>query len=409
MTSSESWQWIEGGGLTSPMGFLAGATYAEIKTYGDEPRLDLGILFSEVPAVTAGVFTTNKVPGAPVILCRSRLAQQRISRGIVTNSGCSNVATGLPGVEDAEKMAALAALHTGVSADQFLVASTGVIGRRLPMAKLEKGIPQINLSADGGHALARAMMTTDTVDKQRALSVKIGERSYTIGGAAKGAGMSHPNMATVFCFLSTDAPVEAEWLQSILKSVCDDTINMVDVDMDTSTSDSMIILANGVAGGDVLCASHPGAAIFESALKAICEQLAIELARDGEGARTLITAHVEGARTHEDARLAARTIVSSPLVKTMITGRDPNPGRVMMAVGRSGADVEPERISVFIGEHCAFNAGSPSDVSYAVISKAMDVPEVEIRVDLGLGTARATAWGCDLTVDYVHINADYTT
>ncbi len=327
----------------------------------------------------------------------------------MANSGNANTVTGEQGDRDARRMAELAAEQAGVDVEQVLVASTGVIGRLLPMDLIEAAVTSIQLSEDGGAQFTRAIMTTDTVAKARAVSVAVEGRTYTVGGVAKGSGMVHPDMATVFCFLTTDAPCDLEWLRRTLREVGDVSINMIDVDMDSSTSDTMLLLANGMAGGDPIDAAHPAAGPLREAIEALAIALARDLARDGEGAKTLIEVTVEGAATREDARMAARTVTASPLVKTMVTGRDANLGRVLMAVGRSGAHVQVERASVWIGEHCAFERGAPTDVDYALLSEAMVGDEVKIRVDLGLGSERATAWGCDLTEEYVRINADYTT
>jgi glutamate N-acetyltransferase/amino-acid N-acetyltransferase len=400
--------WIEGGGVTSPKGFVAGGVYAGLKTYGAEPRLDVGVLASTGPCSVAGVFTKSRVCGAPVELCRERV-ESGSGRAVVVNSGCSNVATGEEGRRDARRMAAVAAAHLGIPSEEVLVASTGVIGRRLPMDKIEPAIRAVDATVAGGANFTRAIMTTDTFPKHRAVKVTVSGITYTVGGAAKGSGMVHPDMATVLCFITTDAPVDPAWLRRTLGAVADVSLNMVDVDMDTSTSDTMLLFANGQAGGSPIGDGHPAAGPLHGALEALSIELARDLARDGEGARTLIEVRVRGARTLEDARRAARTVSSSPLVKTMVTGRDANLGRLMMAVGRSGADVNVDRTSVFIGEHCAFDRGAPTDVPYAVISKALDAKEVVLSVDLGLGDASATAWGCDLTEDYVRINASYTT
>jgi glutamate N-acetyltransferase/amino-acid N-acetyltransferase len=350
------------------------------------------------------------VVGAPVSLCRERLAQGR-GRALVVNSGCSNVAMGARGMADARRMAELAGSKLGISGQDVFVASTGVIGRPLPMDKIEHGIVQtaVSAGADAGLRFASAIMTTDTVRKSRAVRFEVGGCTYTLGAAAKGSGMAHPDMATVLVFVTTDAPVEAAWLQPLLREVGDDSLNMLDVDMDTSTSDTMLVLANGAAGGSALNAQHPAAPTFARALRALSIELTRDLARDGEGAKTLIECVVQGAASKNDARLAARTVISSPLVKTMITGRDPNLGRVLMAIGRSGAAVELERVSVWIGERCAFARGTRTELDYSEIKQAMNRPEVQIRVDLGLGDASATAWGCDLTAEYVSINGDYTT
>ena len=396
------------GGVTAPAGFVAGGAYAGIKTYGPEPRLDVGILAADRDCTVAGVYTRNAVVGEPVRLTRQRAAGG-VARAIVANSGCSNVATGEQGVEDALRMTALAAAKLGVDEQHVLVASTGVIGRLLPMDRIESGVNAVEVTETGGEDFARAIMTTDTHPKQAAVRVEAGGRTYTVGGVAKGSGMIHPDMATMFGFLTTDAPADREWLQATLRRVCDRSFNMVDVDMDTSTSDTVLLLASGAAGGEPVADGHPAAHTLERAFEAVSVTLARQLARDGEGANTLIEVVVEGAASDEDARACARTISSSPLVKTMVTGRDPNWGRVLMAAGRSGAAIDLAAASVWIGEHIAFERGAPASTSEAAISAAMDAEEVGIRIDLASGDATATAWGCDLTAEYVSINADYTT
>jgi glutamate N-acetyltransferase/amino-acid N-acetyltransferase len=270
-------------------------------------------------------------------------------------------------------------------------------------------MPRIELARESGRRFTRAMMTTDTVEKVRAVRFEIDGVVYTVAGSAKGSGMVHPDMATVFCFLTTDANVSSVWLQDAVRRVGNASINMVDVDMDTSTSDTMLVFANGAAGGPCLSDNPTQAAQLEQALLAVSVELAKDLARDGEGATTLIEAVVSGAHSEQDARAAARTVVSSPLIKSMITGRDPNLGRVLMALGRSGAELAVERLSVWIGEHQAFARGVPTDLPHAVISQAMASETVVLRADLGLGEHTATAWGCNLTDEYVHINGDYTT
>ena len=396
------------GGVTAPAGFRAGGAYAGIKTYGPEPRLDVGMLASDRPCTVAGVYTRNAVVGEPVRLTRERAAGGT-ARAIVANSGNSNVATGPRGAEDAVRMAALAASKLGVDEHLVLVASTGVIGRMLPLDRIAAGIDATEVSEAGGEDFARSIMTTDTHAKQAAVRFEAGGHTYTVGGVAKGSGMIHPDMATMFGFLTTDAPADRDWLQAALRRVCDRSFNMIDVDMDTSTSDTVLVLANGAAGGEPIGDGHPAAEALEQALETVSVTLARQLARDGEGANTLIEVVVEGAASVEDARIAARTISSSPLVKTMVTGRDPNWGRVLMAAGRSGAAIDPAAACVWIGAHVAFEYGAPAATSEAEISAAMDAEEVTIRIDLASGDATATAWGCDLTAEYVHINADYTT
>jgi glutamate N-acetyltransferase/amino-acid N-acetyltransferase len=411
-------EWIADGSATTPLGFSAAATNAGIKNYGDAERLDLGVLVADRLCSVAGVFTKNLICGAPVTVCRERVQSGR-AQALVVNSGCSNVATGERGLRDARVMCELTANQLGISAQHVLVGSTGVIGRTLPMPKIEAGIAKLQPSRDGGAAFAHAIMTTDTVPKTRALRVRIGSASYCLGGVAKGSGMVHPDMATVFGFFTTDANVPPDLLAELLREAADVSFNMIDVDMDTSTSDTMLLFASGAAdgggsidaadGGGPIVRGSAAARTFGAALQVLAIELARDLARDGEGARTLIEMQVTGARTQNDARLAARTVVSSPLVKTMVTGRDPNLGRVMMALGRSGAQVDVNRISVWIGGECAFSRGEPTELDYAAISKAMDAKEVKLRADLGDGSYEATAWGCDLTEGYVRINADYTT
>lgn len=401
-------EWIPRGGITSPAGWEAGAVYTGIKTYGVEPLFDLAVLASDRLCSVAGLFTRNRVCGAPVQLCRERIAKGT-AQALIANSGCSNVAMGERGKRDAHRMTELAASKLGIDVESVLVASTGVIGRPLPMETIEASVPAIILSPDGGDDFARAIMTTDTVPKKAAVRFSAFGRIYTVGGVAKGSGMVHPDMATIFCFITTDAPLSGGWLRKATKKAGDLSLNMIDVDMDTSTSDTMLVFANGAAGGDPIDESHPAAETFSRALETVAIELARNLARDGEGARTLIEVSVVGAATLEDARRAARTIASSPLVKTMVTGRDPNPGRILMAIGRSGADLNLEKTEVWIGRHPVFVLGAPSEVNYESISREMESEEVQIRVDLGLGSHRATAWGCDLTEEYVRINASYTT
>ena len=406
-----TFDWIDGGGVTTPAGFVAGGIYAGIKTYGSEPRLDVGIIAAEgeTPLVAAGVFTKNAVTGHPVTHDRKLLASTTEVRGVVCNSGNANTATGTQGAEDCVRMAELAGARIGGDAGNVLVGSTGVIGRMLPMDKLAAAIEGIELSREGGYAFSRAIMTTDTHEKQYALRFTVEGRTYHVGGCAKGSGMIHPDMATMYGFITTDAPVDPAWLKQAWKSVVDVSFNMIDVDMDTSTSDMGIVLASGAAGGDPIDAGHPAAEALTTALGEVSMRLAKAIARDGEGATCLIEVTASGAATIEDARIAARTVTSSPLMKTAVTGRDPNWGRVMMAAGRSGAKVDQDNASVWIGPHCVLDHGQPAEVDLKAVSDAMGGELVTIRVDLGVGDASATAWGCNLTHEYVSINADYTT
>jgi glutamate N-acetyltransferase / amino-acid N-acetyltransferase len=401
---------IPDGGVTTPLGFEAGGAYAGIKKFGDAAdRKDVGLLLSRRSCVATALFTTNRVCGAPVTVSRDHLADRR-ARAIVVNSGCSNVAMGARGIEDARAMARAAAEHLGITEREVLVASTGVIARPLPLERVREGIVAIKPSVEGGLAFSQAILTTDRVIKRRAVRFEVGGRTYTVGGTAKGSGMAHPNMATVLCFLTTDAPVGEEWAAFTLKHVADRSLNMLNIDLDTSTSDSLFWLANGEAGGTPIVEGHPAARALHDAVHTICEELTRELARDGEGARTLIQVEVLGARSDSDARKAAHTIVSSPLVKTMVTGRDPNIGRVLAAAGRSGAELSTERISVSVNGVLGYADTTFAAENEKALKKSMDAPEVHICVDLGVqGTHQAVAWGCDLTDQYVYINADYTT
>jgi glutamate N-acetyltransferase/amino-acid N-acetyltransferase len=406
-----SYAFIPDGGVTTPLGFEAGGAYAGIKKFGSdaEGRKDVGLLVARQSCVATALFTTNRVCGAPVTVSKDHLADRR-ARAIVVNSGCSNVAMGPRGIEDARAMARAAAEHLGVPEREVLVASTGVIARPLPLERVRNGIQAIQPSREGGLAFSQAILTTDRVIKRRAVRFEVAGRTYTVGGTAKGSGMAHPNMATVLCFLTTDAPVEPSWSAFTLKHVADRSLNMLNIDLDTSTSDSLFWLANGEAGGEPIGEGHPAASALHAGVHAVCEELTRELARDGEGARTLIQAEVIGARSEADARVAAHTIVSSPLVKTMVTGRDPNIGRILMAAGRSGAELSLEAIHVSVNGVVGYANATFAAENEAALRKSMDRAEVHLRVDLGLGGPhRAVAWGCDLTDDYVHINADYTT
>ena len=398
---------IPSGGITSPEGFCAGATRAGIKkSSGDRP--DLGILFSEVTCTAAALFTTNSVKAAPVVLSRERLESGR-AVAVVVNSGCANACTGEAGLADAIETGDLAAKSMGISPEDVLVASTGVIGDRLPMEQIRAGIKLVVLSRDGGHELTRAIMTTDTVPKETALAVKVGDSRFVVGGTAKGSGMIHPDLATLLCFLTTDAAVELDFLRSALHKAADVSFNMVSIDGDTSTNDMVLIMANGKAENKPISQDSQNADAFQQALDRVCIYLAKCIARDGEGASKLIEVTVGGAPGIAEARLAARTVVSSPLVKSAVHGNDPNWGRIMAAVGRSGVEVVESKIELSIGDICVIKAGKQQPFDKKALVKEIKNEEVTISLNLNLGTAEATAWGCDLSEEYVTINSDYTT
>ena len=398
---------IQGGGVTSPKGYLAGAAYAGLKTLAED-ALDLGILVSEGPASLAATFTTNRIESPSVTLSRRRAAGGT-ARGVVANSGCANCCVGSQGLTDATELASLAAGRVGVAPEEMLVCSTGMIGVELPMALLRQNVGNVDVSADGGALFARAIMTTDSRPKEIAVSLDIDGVRITIGGAAKGVGMIHPNMATMLAFVTTDAAVEPGLLDDALKRAVGLSFNMIDVDGDESTNDTVLLFANGAAGGPPIGTSSGSAAAFQSALDYVCVSLAKELARDGEGAQRLIEVAVEGAETQEDARVAAREVASSSLVKAMVHGLDPNWGRIMMALGKSGVGVDESRVDIFVNDiHIVHQGMAISYMRDAVVS-AMNASDVGFRIGLHLGDGQATAWGCDLTEEYVTFNSAYST
>jgi len=388
------------GSVTSPEGFFAGATSAGINRKA-KGKPDLGILFSEAPCVAAALFTTNRLKSAPVVLSQQRLKQGGAG-AVVVNSGCANAFTGEKGLAHAAEMAKLAAEGVGILPDDVLVASTGVIGLPLPMKRIRSSIDQIILSRDGGHELAKAMMTTDTFAKETAVKVGVGDSEFSIGGVAKGSGMIHPDLATLLCFLTTDAAVEKDFVQKALKKAVDTSFNMISIDGDTSPSDMVLLMANGMAGG-------APADAFQQALERVCIYLAKSVARDGEGATKLIEVNVGGAPSKLEARKAARTVVSSPLVKAAIHGADPNWGRIMAAVGRSGVEVVESKLELYIGEIPVVKAGVPLPFNKRGVVQLLKGKEVSMSLNLNLGSAKATAWGCDLSKEYVTINSQYMT
>ncbi len=399
--------WLEGGTITSPKGFTAGATYSGIRTY-TEDKLDLGILCSESVCTVAGTFTKNMVKSPSVVLDQERVATGR-AQAVVINSGIANACVGEQGMTDAIEMAALAAARLGLEPELALACSTGLIGVELPMGLIRNGVKNIEMSLDGGHELARAICTTDTVSKEAAVSFEVDGATYALGGIAKGSGMIHPNMATMLAFLATDAPVDGAFLQESLSHAVETSFNMISVDGDSSTNDTVLLLANGVAGGSAIDASAPGADAFQAALDAVCMELAKAIARDGEGASKLIEVVVENALSESDARAAALSVASSMLVKSAIHGADPNWGRIIVALGYSGAQVTEELVALHINDVCIMEGGRPIPYFKDAVALSMSGTDVSLRLDLGLGDARATAWGCDLSEEYVTFNSAYTT
>ena len=390
------------GAVTRAQGFAAAGFTAGIKESG---LPDLALLVSDRPAAAAAVFTQNQTTAAPVRVSQAHAANGRL-RAAVVNSGNANCATGAQGLADAREMTQLTASQVGCAAADVFVNSTGIIGHYLPMDLLRAAIPQLAPSPDGGAAFARSIMTTDTFPKESAATFEANGVRYTIGGCAKGAGMIHPDMATMLAFFTTDAPVDAPDLDAAFRYAMDRSINMVTVDGDTSTNDSAVILANGAAGGDSL--SGEALEGFGAALLEAAAPLAKMIARDGEGATKRIAMTVTGARSWEDARDVARTVVVSPLLKAALSKYDPNWGRILMAAGRAGVAYDLDRVQIWIADLCVFD-GTATGVPEAEASAKTQGEEVFLRMDLGQGAAEATAWGCDLTEEYVRFNADYVT
>ena len=395
---------IAKGTITSPKGFSAGATYTGIKTEAAE-QPDLGILVSDVPCVATALFTTNRFQAAPVVLSRQRIKNGN-AQALIVNSGCANAGTGAQGTTDASSMTRLAAEKLNLPEEMVLVASTGVIGQCLPMDRVAKGIIKIQPAVEGGRELAEAILTTDTKTKEVAVKVSDG---YTIGGIAKGSGMIHPNLGTMLCFLTTDANVEEGFLAQALKRAADISFNMVTLDGDTSPNDTLLIMANRLAENEAITENSRQAGVFQQALDKICIFLAKAIAADGEGATRLIEVTVSGAVDSSDARLVARTIAGSSLVKTAVHGGDPNWGRIIAAAGYSGAQFETKKAILKIGDVKLIEKGEILEFSEDEAAKAFKQEEVTINLKLNLGNARATAWGCDLSREYVAINSDYTT
>jgi len=396
------------GGITAPRGFLAAGVAAAIKTPG---RPDVALLVSDRPATVAGTFTTNRVQAAPVMLCRRHLAGG-CARAVVINSGCANACTGPDGMRDAEQTAAWLAELLDIPVGEAFVCSTGTIGTALPMQRLEAGMREAAtaLASDGGEAAARAIMTTDTRPKSLAVQVRIGDRDIRVGGMAKGAGMIDPHMATMLAFLTTDAAVGGSVLQACLADVVDRSFNRISVDGDQSTNDTVLMLANGAAGGGELTEEHPDWLLFKGAVLEVATALALAIVEDGEGATKRVTVMVVEAASERDADRVARAVAGSLLVKTAWFGGDPNWGRVIAAVGYARAAVEQERIAIdfdglpVVRGGCRVTACALEDLE-AVYRK----PTFTVRIALGAGNASAVIHTCDISTDYVTINADYMT
>lgn len=405
-------KWLEDGGVTSPAGFAAGVVACGIKQSG---RPDLVLVTSERDCSAAGVFTQNRVAAAPVVVDRETLlgGKQGI-RAVVINAGNANAATGQIGLENARMMQQRVAKATGCESGQVLVMSTGVIGVQLPMDRVAAGIETAarQLLPNNGRTAAEAIMTTDTRPKHLAMTVDLPDGQVIIGGMAKGAGMIHPNMATLLGLITTDAVIPPGLADDLLREAVADSFNAISIDGDTSTNDTVLFLANGVSG--VVVNNNEARAIFAGALRAICHELAMMIVRDGEGATKFVEIQITGADTRDEARQVAATIATSPLVKTALAGGDPNWGRIFAAAGRSGVVFDPDRLSLSIGvvdsgELCLVDRGTPAGFAETDAARVFAQPAFKLRLDLGDGPAAATLWTCDLSHEYVTINADYRT
>lgn len=406
-----SFQIIEGG-VTAAKGFVAASTAAGIK-YKD--RQDMALIFSEVPCAAAGTFTTNVVKAAPVKWDQDIVYNKPAAQAVVINAGIANACTGAEGYGYCKETADVAAEVLGISADSVLVASTGVIGMQLPMDRIGAGVkamaPKLDGSLESGTAAAKAIMTTDTKKKEAAVTVELGGRRVTIGGMCKGSGMIHPNMCTMLGFITTDAAISREMLQAALSEDVKDTYNMVSVDGDTSTNDTVLLLANGMAGNPEITQKDQDYEAFKAALHQVNETLAKKIAGDGEGCTALFEVKVVGAESKEQAVTLAKSVITSSLTKAAIFGHDANWGRILCAMGYSGVQFDPEQVDLFFeskaGKLKIIENGVAVDYSEEKATEILSQPEVTAVADIKMGDATAVAWGCDLTFEYVKINADY--
>lgn len=400
------------GGVTAAKGFMAASTAAGIK-YKD--RKDMAMIYSEVPCVAAGTFTTNIVKAAPVKWDQNVVYNQPNAQAVVVNAGIANACTGEEGMGYCKATAEKVAELLNVPAEQVLVASTGVIGKQLPIDRICSGIdtmvPELDGSLDSGHNAALAIMTTDTHEKEIAVEFELDGKTVTIGGMCKGSGMIHPNMCTMLSFVTTDVAISKELLQEALSADVQDTYNMISVDGDTSTNDTCLLLANGMAGNTPITEKNGDYEAFVKALNFVNEYLAKQMAGDGEGATALFEVKIVGAETKEQAKVLSKSVITSSLTKAAIYGHDANWGRILCAMGYSGANFDPEKVDLFFesaaGKLQIIENGVAVDYSEEEASKILSEPHVTAIADIKMGEATATAWGCDLTYDYVKINADY--
>ena len=400
------------GGVTAAMGFEAAGVEASIKY---QNRKDMALIYSKLPCKAAGVFTSNIVKAAPVLWDKEVVSNSPYAQAVVVNAGIANACTGKQGYDCCKKTAGAAAKCLGISEDAVLVASTGVIGMQLPVERIAAGVELlVKNKADtieAGLQAAEAIMTTDTISKQAAVTIEIAGKTVTVGGMCKGSGMIHPNMCTMLGFVTTDIAISKELLQEALCEDVRDTFNMISVDGDTSTNDTLIVLANGAAGNPEIRTKDEDYGKFKAALNYVNTTLAKKMAGDGEGATALFETKVIHARTKEDARILSRSVISSNLTKAAIFGHDANLGRAFCALGYSGVDFDPEKVDLYLENEektlPVYRDGVMLDYSEEEATQILSAPEVRILVDMKAGDFEAAAWGCDLTFDYVKINADY--
>ena len=394
------------GDICSPKGFLSGSIFSGIKSPGQDKR-DIGIIFSETECVSAGTFTQNSVV-SPSVTWTKEINSDGNIRAIVANSGCANCAVGEQGLIDAKEMASITSNALDINENQVAVASTGIIGVELPMALMRKFIPQIKLDKNDGNGFARSILTTDTKTKEISVSFQIDGMEINVAGVAKGSGMIHPNMATMLAFITTDANIEKKILQNSLNNSVAKSFNQISVDGDQSTNDTVLVLANGLAKNKKIISSNDSKK-FSEALDIVCVFLAKEIAKDGEGNTRLIEATVSGAKTTEDARLAARYVVNSNLVKTAVYGRDPNWGRLIMAVGASQIPIDESKIEIFVNDIQIVSEGIAISYNHQSIVIAMSEEIIRFNINLNIGSNSGVAWGSELTEEYVVFNSAYTT
>ena len=408
-----------GGGVTAPKGFRAACCAAGIR-YKD--RTDMAMILSDAPCAAAGTFTSNRVKAAPVLWDMDVVYREKTARAVVVNAGIANAATGETGLEICRRTAEFTAETLHIPASQVLLGSTGVIGPNLPIDRVTAGVArmagQLSDSPEAGTAASRAIMTTDTVNKEFAVEFDLpaadgGRTKARLGGMSKGSGMIHPNMCTMLAYLTTDCAIDQALLQKAVSDVVADTFNMISVDGDTSTNDTLLVLANGMAGNRPITGEGEEYQLFRDALRSVCHDLAVKMAGDGEGATHLLEMRVYNADTKENARILAKSVIGSSLVKAMVFGRDANCGRILCALGYAGPDFDPAKIEVFLhGEKdtlCFYQDGCVQAFDEELALSILSGHDVRFSCNMNMGTAEATAWGCDLTYDYVKINGDYRT